>query len=62
MNSYARIHEGTCSFYNHGEGLFGVHNQRENEWHGPYGSREEAFQGAEATGRREVMGCKVCRP
>ena len=62
VNSYARIHEGTCSFCNHGEGLFGIRNQRENEWHGPYGSREEALQGAEATGRREVRRCGICRP
>ena len=25
-------------------------------------SRDEAFRMAQATGRREVVGCRVCRP
>ncbi len=58
----ACIHEGACSFCNHGEGMGKGRNEKENEWYGPYGSREEAYRGARRTGRREVRGCGICRP
>ena len=62
VNSYARVHEGTCGFCNHGEGMGKGRNEKENEWYGPFESREEGFRRAHLLGRREVMGCKACRP
>lgn len=58
----ACIHEGACSFCNHGEGMGHGRNPSGSEWHGPYASRTEAFRGARKTGRREVRGCGICRP
>ena len=57
--NYARVHRETCTYWQgRKRGPINVH---ENEWHGPFGSREEAFGRAGETGR-DVVGCKVCRP
>ena len=60
--SRARVHEGTCRYCNHGEGMGRGRIEAENEWYGPFVSREEAFRRAGATGQRDVRGCGVCRP
>ena len=60
--SRARVHEGTCRYCNHGDGMGKGRIEAENEWYGPYGSREDAFRRAGATGQRDVRGCGVCRP
>ena len=62
VTASACVHEGACSFCNHGEGMGKGRNEKENEWHGPYPSRTEAFRGARETGRQEVRGCTICRP
>ena len=60
--SRARVHEGTCRYCNHGEGMGKGRIEAENEWYGPFVSREDAFRRAGATGQRDVRGCGVCRP
>jgi len=60
--SRARVHEGTCRYCNHGEGMGRGRIEAENEWYGPFVSREDAFRRAGATGQRDVRGCGVCRP
>ena len=60
--SRARVHEGTCRYCNHGDGMGRGRIEAENEWYGPFWSREDAFRRAEATGQRDVRGCGVCRP
>ena len=60
--SRARVHEGACRYCNHGEGMGKGRIEAENEWYGPFGSREDAFRRAGATGQRDVRGCGVCRP
>ena len=60
--SRARVHEGTCRYCNDGEGMGRGRIEAENEWYGPFVSREEAFRRAGATGQRDVRGCGVCRP
>lgn len=62
VTASACVHEGACSFCNYGEGMGKGRNEKENEWHGPYASRTEAFRGARETGRQEVRGCTICRP
>ena len=62
VTSQARVHEGRCRYCNHGEGMGHGRIPGDSEWHGPYGSLEEAFRRAEATGQRDVRGCRVCRP
>ena len=60
--SRARVHEGTCRYCNHGDGMGRGRIEAENEWYGPFVSREDAFRRAGATGQRDVRGCGVCRP
>ena len=60
--SRARVHEGACRYCNHGEGMGKGRIEAENEWYGPFVSREDAFRRAGATGQRDVRGCGVCRP
>ena len=60
--SRARVHEGTCRYCNHGDGMGKGRIEAENEWYGPFVSREDAFRRAGATGQRDVRGCGVCRP
>ena len=60
--SRARVHEGTCRYCNHGEGMGRGRIEAENEWYGPFVSREDAFRRAGATGQGDVRGCGVCRP
>ena len=62
VTSQARVHEGACRYCNHGAGMGHGRIPGDSEWHGPYGSLEEAFRRAEATGQKDVRGCKVCRP
>ena len=62
VTNHARVHEETCGHCNYGEGRGHGRNERENEWYGPFWSREEAFRRAGATGRRDVSGCGHCRP
>ena len=60
--SRARVHEGACRYCNHGDGMGKGRIEAENEWYGPFWSREDAFRRAGATGQRDVRGCGVCRP
>ena len=60
--SRARVHEGACRYCNHGDGMGKGRIEAENEWYGPFVSREDAFRRAGATGQRDVRGCGVCRP
>ena len=60
--SRARVHEGTCRYCNHGDGMGRGRIEAENEWYGPFVSRDDAFRRAGATGQRDVRGCGVCRP
>ena len=60
--SQARVHRGTCHYCNHGDGMGRGRIEKDNEWYGPFGSREDAFRRAEATGQRDVRGCRVCWP
>ena len=60
--SRARVHEGTCRYCNHGDGMGKGRIEAENEWYGPFVSREDAFRRAGATGQGDVRGCGVCRP
>ena len=60
--SRARVHEGACRYCNHGDGMGHGRIEAENEWYGPFWSREDAFRRAGATGQRDVRGCGVCRP
>ena len=62
VTSQARVHEGRCRYCNHGAGMGRGRIPGDSEWYGPYGSLEEAFRRAEATGQKDVRGCKVCRP
>ena len=62
VTSQARVHEGRCRYCNHGVGMGHGRIPGDSEWHGLYGSREEAFRRAEATGQQDVRGCRVCRP
>ena len=60
--SQARVHRGACHYCNHGDGMGRGRIEKDNEWYGPFGSREDAFRRAEATGQRDVRGCRVCWP
>ena len=60
--SRARVHEGACRYCNHGEGMGKGRIEAENEWYGPFWSREEAFRRAGATGQRDIQGCGHCNP
>ena len=60
VGSRARVHKEACRYCKGPNS--GDINTHEKEWHGPYASRDEAFRMAQATGRREVVGCRVCRP
>ena len=60
--SQARVHRGACHYCNHGDGMGRGRIEKDNEWYGPYESREDAFRRAEATGQRDVRGCRVCWP
>ena len=62
MTNHARVHEETCGHCNYGTGRGHGRIPGDSGWHGPYGSREDAFRKAHATGRREVRGCGHCRP
>ncbi len=62
VTSQAKVHDGGCRYCNHGAGMGRGRIPGDSEWYGPYGSLEEAFRRAEATGQKDVRGCKVCRP
>ena len=58
-SSYARVHEGPCSFCRYGRGLFG---SRPDLWSGPYTTAQDAWNAALAEGYGEVDECGACKP
>ena len=56
----ARIHRGSCSHCNNGEGTHDCPNDGINgKWHGPFATLQQAEKTAEGTGR-PVSKCTFC--
>lgn len=62
----ARVHTGSCSYCNRGQGTRRQDSGRNGRWLPspgiPFTMREEPFQRAKATGWENVKGCEKCEP
>lgn len=47
-NTFCKVHHGSCSFCNGGEGIFGGGKTESGQWHSGYVSREAALAAARA--------------
>ncbi len=56
----AIIHNGPCSYCNHGKGMHAGSTNRNGQWLGPFNSLDEAQKVADSTGRDEIRSCQNC--
>ena len=60
----AIVHNGNCSWCNHGRGIHWKRRKASDEngrWHGPYHTENDALAQAKRLRRRETRFCKYCR-
>jgi hypothetical protein len=57
----ARLHRGTCSRCNEGQGEHPGASKRSGRWHGPFAEIKDTLQAAHKTGAR-VSRCGYCKP
>lgn len=58
----AITHRGSCSFCNNGQGIHGTGSRRNDEWLGPFKTKQDALTQARNTGAARVDCCKKCSP
>jgi len=59
----AKLHLATCGACKGGRGMHGHQNIDENEWYGPFGSKQEALQAANLKGIGSLLkNCGLCKP
>jgi len=56
----ARVHRSHCPWCNDGRGVQGGSSGVNDQWHGPFGSAEDAY--ARVRHRADVRYCAFCRP
>lgn len=56
----AIVHNGKCSFCNHGKGIHPHASDRNGKWLGPFSTKENAFIRASKLGRARVDYCSRC--
>ena len=58
-----RIHRGTCSHCNNGDGHSGGISEGGNDkWHGAFSSYADAKKCAQRLGRADNADCEFCQP
>ncbi len=59
----AKIHRDYCGACKGGRGMHGHQNLQENEWYGPFESKQHAVQAAHTRGIGSLVAdCGLCRP
>jgi len=58
----ARVHRGSCSFCNNGQGIHNTILRRNCEWFGPFKTKQDALTQARKTGAARVSRCRTCNP
>jgi len=56
----AIIHNGNCSFCNHGQGIHKGASDRNGRWHGPFKNRKAADNRAKQLNRERTDFCSFC--
>lgn len=56
----AIVHTGNCSFCREGKGIQRQDSGRNGEWHGPFTTREEAYECAKRCNRAVTDFCTFC--
>ena len=56
----ARVHRGSCGYCNDGEGFQPQDSGKNGKWHGPFDSKEQAFEYAKSLGRKTTDFCYRC--
>ena len=56
----ARIHQGNCRYCNYGRGWQPKDSGRNGKWHGPFETRQLAFNHMKAMAYRDMSDCAVC--
>lgn len=63
VTSYAKLHINTCGACKDGRGMHGHQETNQNEWYGPFQSKQEALQKAQAKGIGDLLkNCGLCKP
>jgi hypothetical protein len=63
VNHTAKFHRNTCGACNDGQGMHGHQVRKQNEWYGPFVSKELASQEIQAKGIDiPIANCGLCKP
>jgi hypothetical protein len=59
----ARLHRDSCGACKGGRGMHGHQVTTQNEWYGPFGTKQQAMQRAQALGIGGLTkDCGLCKP